>query len=100
MEQVINILLDYLKHRDIKNKSIRKQDYDIAASARDSERLSTRSFYNLINNCEDNTYYWVKYDRFIKEWISLELCIDLNQTNSSDVIKKINRKNNLDKLDI
>lgn len=100
MTQATHILIEYLDNRDIKNKAIRKQSYDIAATARDSERLSARSFYNLINNCDDDTYDWVKYERFTKEWISLELGIDLNQTNSSDVIKKINRKNNLDKLDI
>jgi septum formation inhibitor-activating ATPase MinD len=97
-EYEFDIILQYLHQRDIKNKAIRSQSYAIAAQSRDSERLKARDFYNLINNCEDETFDWVKYDRFLKEWFEEKYSLNIYQVDSIQVFKLMNRDKNLNDL--
>lgn len=100
MEQLTNTILEYLEQRSTKNKALRRQHYQLAATYRDSERDILRELYNVLNNIDNNDFLdWNIYEEFIKKWFCSEFGItDLNDKNNN--IKLINRKNNLNKLDI
>lgn len=100
MEQLTNTILEYLEQRSIKDKALRRQDFQLAATSRDSEREISRKLYNVLNDIDNNDFLdWNIYEEFIKNW----LCSEFGITNLNDkdyIIKLINRKNNLNKLDI
>jgi hypothetical protein len=98
MDQLTNIVLEYIEQRSIKDKAIRRQDYQLAATSRDSEREISRKLYNMLNNIDNNDFLdWNIYENFIKEWFFSEYGIT-NFNNKDNSIKLINRRNNLNKL--
>lgn len=100
MDQLTNIVLEYIEQRSIKDKAIRRQDYQLAATSRDSEREISRKLYNMLNNIDNNDFLdWDIYEKFIKDWFCSEYGIT-NFNDKDNNIKLINRRNNLNKLDI
>lgn len=98
MDQLTNIILEYIEQRSIKDKAIRRQDYQLAATSRDNEREISRQFYNLLNNVEDTTFKWDKYEMSIKNYLYSEFGV--NSYDKDYLIKLMNRKNNLDNLSL
>lgn len=93
-----DIILQYLHQRDIKNKAVRSQSYAIASQARDNERKKAREFYNLVNNCEDETFNHIKYEQFLKEWFEKNYGLNIYEVDSIQAFKMINRNKNLNNL--
>lgn len=93
-----DIIIQYLQQRDIKNKAVKSQSYAFAAQARDNERKKAREFYNLVNNCEDETFNHIKYEQFLKEWFEKNYGLNIYEVDSIQVFKVINRNKNLNDL--
>lgn len=100
MDKLTNIVLEYLEKKSLKHKAIRTQDYQLAAISRDSEREIARKLYNQLNSIKNEDFIdWNTYEKFVKDWIYSEYGIN-DYTDKEHNIKLINRKNNIDKLNI
>jgi|LauGreDrversion4_2_1035121.scaffolds.fasta_scaffold134942_2 hypothetical protein len=94
---VDNLLIDYLRTREIKQKAIYSQKYELAANTRDEERkLSVKLYKSLTGDKVDN-FDWVKFEQSVDNYCINEYGFSIKD---SYLLKQVIRQKNLKDLGI
>jgi hypothetical protein len=94
---VDNLLIDYLRTREIKQKAIYSQKYELAANTRDEERkLSVKLYESLTGDKVDN-FDWVKFEQSVDNYCINEYGFSIKD---SYLLKQVIRQKNLKDLGI
>lgn len=103
MSQHLNkLIIDYLSLKQEKKNAIKNQNYQVAAIARDKEAVSLRLIYTLLTGKEavvKDKSYWAVFENGLNEYLLKQYGIGINQL-TPGLIKKLNRINILEQLDI
>jgi hypothetical protein len=92
-----NLLIDYLRAREIKQKAIYAQKYELAANTRDEERkLSVKIYESLIGDKVDN-FDWVKFEQSVDNYCINEYGFSIKD---SCLLKQVIRQKRLKDLGI
>ena len=100
--EVDDLLIDYLKIREIKQKAIYSQKYELAASSRDDERqYSLKIYESLTGDKGFNNFEWSKFEESIDNYCINEYGFSIKDVNSlKQMIKQMIRQRNLKDLGI
>ncbi len=94
---VDNLLIDYLRTREIKQKAIYSQKYELAANKRDEERkLSVKLYESLAGDKVDN-FDWVKFEQSVDNYCIKEYGFSIKE---SCLLKQVIRQKKLKDLGV
>lgn len=99
--EVDDLLIDYLKIREIKQKAIYSQKYELAASSRDEERQISKKIYESLTGDKSEKFDWNKFEESIDNYCISEYGFSIKDVNSlKQMIKQMIRQRNLKDLGI
>ena len=93
----VNLLIDYLKTREIKQKAIYSQKYELAANTRDIERKLSVKIYESLTGEKVNNFEWGKFEESIDNYCINEYGFSIKDIDS---LKQIIRQRRLKDLGI
>ena len=103
MNQHLNkLIIDYLSLKQEKQNAVKNQNYQVAAIARDKKRETAKLIYTLLTGKEvvvKDKSYWAVFENGLNEYLLKQYGIGINQL-TPELIKKLNRINILEQLDI
>jgi hypothetical protein len=113
MREIYETIINYLKFKHDKLKAIEARDYKTATLKNEKQKALSIRFHELINIekgnkkgqnykvfAKTNAHMKVQYDLILNDWVNSNLNIDISKLSPELSIKLINRKINLENLDI
>ena len=95
--EIDDLLIDYLKIREIKQKAIYSQKYELAASLRDEERQLSKKIYEFLTGNKIDNFNWIEFEESIDNYFINEYGFSIKDVNS---LKQMIRQRNLKDLGI
>ena len=95
--EVDDLLIDYLKTREIKQKAIYSQKYELAANKRDEERQLSKKIYESLTEDKSEKFSWNKFEEIIDNYCISEYGFSIKDVYS---LKQMIRQRNLKHLGI
>ena len=94
---VDDLLIEYLKIRETKQKAIYSQKYELAASSRDEERKLSKKIYESLTGDKSEKFDWNKFEESIYNYCISEYGVSIEDVYS---LKQMIRQRNLKDLGI
>jgi len=95
--EVDDLLIDYLKTREIKQKAIYSQKYELAANKRDEEKKLSVKIYESLTGNKSDSFDYNKFEESINVYCLEQYGFSIKDTDS---LKQITRQRKLKDLGI